>query len=64
MAGSAKEAVLADRRMGPDHNLVHTIAVHVLTQATMITHLQVPGCPDTGGRIKMDRLAELSDEHS
>src|ERR1700676_4879815 len=64
VAGGTEETVLANCRMRPDANLVHTVAVYVLTQATIIPYLQVPGRPDSGRRIRMDRLSQLGAERS
>src|SRR5207302_3675292 len=57
VAGGTEETVLANCRLRPDANLVHAVAIQVLAQATIIPHLEVPGRPNSGRRIRMDRLS-------
>jgi hypothetical protein len=64
VARGTEETILAKCRMRPNSNLVDAVAVDVPTQATMIPHLQVPRCPDIGGWIDMDGLAQLGAERS
>lgn len=60
MTGSAEKAILANRGMRADANLIDRVAIHTFTQTGVVSHLQIPGRPDTGGRIGMNSFAEFS----
>src|SRR5690606_21544329 len=46
VAGGAEETVLADRGPRAERDPIYTVAIHVMTEATVIAHRQVPGRPD------------------
>lgn len=48
MAGSAEKAILTDCGMHAKGDPVHTVTVHVVAEATVLTHGQIPRRPDFG----------------
>ena len=46
MAGGAEKAVLADRAVRAERDPIHAVAVHMVAQATVIAHGEVPRRPD------------------
>lgn len=48
MAGSAEKAILTDSGTRAKGDPVHAVAVHVVAEATVLTHDQIPRRPDFG----------------
>ena len=51
VAGSTEKTVLADRRVRAKRNPLHTVTIHLMTQATVRAHGQIPRRPNLGRGI-------------
>lgn len=62
VAGTAQIAVLTDSGIRAEPNLVHAITIHVISEATVILHLEIPWRPNFGGGINVNIFADASPE--